>query len=139
MLFRSNPACIIGGKPLKQAGFFYPATILTDVTKDMEAYKEELFGPVAIIIKAKSNDEAINIANDSLYGLGAAIFSNDIKKAESIAKKELQAGTCCVNTLVKSDPKFAFGGIKQSGYGRELGKFGMHEFVNIKTVHVYKP
>ncbi|MFC1898528.1 NAD-dependent succinate-semialdehyde dehydrogenase [Candidatus Cloacimonadota bacterium] len=126
--------CLLGGKILDLAGAFYPATILTNVTKDMLAYKEELFGPVAVIIPAKDETEAVRIANDSNFGLGAAIFTKDIKRGEILASKEIAAGCCFVNDFVKSDPRLPFGGIKGSGFGRELSKTGIWEFVNIKTV-----
>ncbi|MBC7743468.1 MAG: NAD-dependent succinate-semialdehyde dehydrogenase [Flavobacterium sp.] len=128
--------CILGGKIEPGTHAFYPPTILTNVKKGMPAYDEELFGPVASIILAMNENEAINIANDTVFGLGAAIFSRDIVKAEEIAAKRLQAGSCFVNSLVKSDPRLPFGGIKNSGYGRELAAFGIREFVNIKTVYV---
>src|SRR3569623_3120711 len=95
-----------------------------------------MFGPVAAIISAKNEADAIRIANDTTFGLGAAVFTQDKERGERIAATELQAGSCFVNSLVKSDPRLPFGGIKQSGYGRELGMFGIHEFVNIKTVFV---
>ncbi|MEQ9310183.1 MAG: NAD-dependent succinate-semialdehyde dehydrogenase [Balneolaceae bacterium] len=117
-------------------GSYYPVSILADVKKGMPAYEEELFGPVAAIIKAKDEKESIQIANDSIYGLGAGIFSKDIEKAERIAEEELEAGCCFVNDFVKSDPRLPFGGVKQSGYGRELGAVGIREFVNTKTVWV---
>ena len=102
----------------------------------MPAYEEEIFGPVASIISAKNTADAIRIANDTSFGLGAAIFTKDKSLGEKIAREELQAGSCFVNSLVKSDPRLPFGGINQSGYGRELGVYGIHEFVNIKTVYV---
>ena len=117
-------------------GAFYPVSILSEVKQGMPAYEEELFGPVAAVIKAKNVQEAIRMANKSVYGLGAAIFSKDVEKAERIAAQEVEAGCCFVNDFVKSDPTLPFGGIKQSGYGRELGKFGIKEFVNVKTVWV---
>ena len=117
-------------------GAFYPISLLTHVQAGMPAYNEELFGPVAAIIKVANEEEAIHVANDSNYGLGAAIFSKDIDRAEKIAAEKLQAGCCCINTLVKSDPRLPFGGIKDSGYGRELGLDGIREFVNVKTVWV---
>jgi len=131
-----------GAKPVlgailpKGKNAFYPATVLTKVKPGMPAYDEELFGPVAAIITAKDEADAIRIANDTNFGLGAAVFTQDQKKAEKIATTQLQAGACFVNSLVKSDPRLPFGGIKQSGYGRELGLFGIHEFVNIKTVYI---
>lgn len=115
---------------------YFPITVLTDVKKGMAAYSEELFGPVASFIKVKTEDEAIEVANSSSFGLGSAIFSRDVKKAEDIAANKLEAGSCFVNEFVKSDPRLPFGGIKESGYGRELGLYGIREFVNIKTVYI---
>ena len=102
----------------------------------MAAYEEELFGPVAAIIEAKDEKDAMRIVNDSIYGLGGGIISKDRKRAEKLAETELQAGNCFVNDFVHSDPRLPFGGIRQSGYGRELGSFGIREFVNIKTVYI---
>lgn len=126
----------VGGERLNIAGAFYPITMLENVTKGMPAYEEELFGPVASMIKVKNDKEAIEVANDSQFGLGASIYSRDIKKAEKIAAEQLEAGCCFVNDFVKSDPRLPFGGVKQSGYGRELGLYGIREFVNTKTVYV---
>jgi len=117
-------------------GAFYPPTILTDVKPGMPAFDEELFGPVAAIVPAKDENDAIALANNSVFGLGAAIFTKDIARGEKIAVEKLEAGSCFVNDFVKSDPRLPFGGIKQSGYGRELSDFGIREFVNIKTVYV---
>jgi succinate-semialdehyde dehydrogenase/glutarate-semialdehyde dehydrogenase len=128
--------CILGGQVPRGRGAFYPPTILTHVKKGMPAFDEEMFGPVAAIISAKDEHHAITLANDSIFGLGAAVFTKDKKRGEQIAATSLEAGSCFVNTLVKSDPRLPFGGSKQSGYGRELGMFGIHEFVNIKTVFV---
>lgn len=133
---KKGAKCILGGEIPKGKGTFYPATILTKVKKGMPAYNEELFGPVAAIITVKDEAEAIKVANDSVFGLGSAIFTKDLKKGESIAKKQLQAGSAFVNELVKSDPRLPFGGINQSGFGRELSAFGIHEFVNIKTIYI---
>jgi succinate-semialdehyde dehydrogenase/glutarate-semialdehyde dehydrogenase len=127
---------LCGGVIPEGPGAFYPPTILTNVKKGMAAYDEEMFGPVAAIIEAKDEKDAIRKANDSIYGLGAAIFSKDRKRAEMLAATELHAGNCYVNAQVHSDPKLPFGGTKQSGYGRELGSFGIREFTNIKTVFV---
>jgi len=127
---------LLGGKLPKSEGAFYPVTLLTDIRKGMPAYEEELFGPVASIIKVMDEEEAIRVANDTGYGLGAAVFSTDLDKAERIAADRLEAGCCFVNEFVKSDPRLPFGGIKQSGYGRELSHVGIREFVNIKTVFV---
>jgi len=128
--------CILGGKIPEGKNAFYPATVLINVKKGMPAYDEELFGPVASIIIAEDSEDAIRIANDSTFGLGAAIFSGDINLAEEIAATKLEAGSCFVNESVKSDVRLPFGGIKQSGYGRELGLYGIKEFVNIKTVYI---
>lgn len=127
---------VLGGKIPDMKGAWYPPTILSNVKKGMPAYDEELFGPVAALIKSKDETEAIQIANDSVFGLGAAVFTLDIKRGECIAKEKLQAGCCFVNAFVKSDPRLPFGGIKDSGYGRELSSFGIKEFVNIKTVYI---
>lgn len=127
---------LCGGFIPEEEGAFYPPTVLAKVTKGMPAYDEELFGPVAAIIEAKDEDEAIEIANDSVFGLGGAIFSRDTKRAELIAEQRLQAGSVFINDFVRSDPRMPFGGIKQSGYGRELSYFGLREFVNIKTIFI---
>jgi succinate-semialdehyde dehydrogenase/glutarate-semialdehyde dehydrogenase len=128
--------CLLGGKPAEGPGAFYPPTILTNVQKGMPAYSEELFGPVAVIIPAQNEREAIDIANDTSFGLGAAVFTKDLDKGERIAACELKAGSVFVNDYVKSDPRLPFGGIKDSGFGRELAIYGIREFVNIKTVVV---
>lgn len=128
--------CLLGGQIPEGKGAFYPPTVLTGVTKGMPAYDDELFGPVAAIINVADETEAIRVANDSIFGLGAAIFTQDIAKGERIAAQELEAGCCFVNALVKSDPRLPFGGVKTSGYGRELSHYGIKEFVNIKTVFV---
>ena len=126
----------LGGKVPEIKGAFYPLTILSNVTPGMPAFDEEIFGPVFTVIVADNNDEAIELANRSEFGLGSAIFTNDLEKGENIAKTELQSGACFVNDFVKSDPRLPFGGIKMSGYGRELSEYGMMEFVNIKTIVV---
>lgn len=133
---RKGAKCLLGGEIPSGDGAFYPATILTDVMPGMPAFDEELFGPVAAIVKVKDEEEAIRMANHSIFGLGAAVFTEDIKRGEYIAAKRLEAGCCFVNDFVKSNPRLPFGGIKQSGYGRELSHFGIKEFVNIKTVYV---
>lgn len=127
---------LLGGKIPEIEGAWYPPTVLSNVKKGMPAFDEELFGPVAALIKAKDEAEAIEIANDSIFGLGAAVFTKDVKRGERIAKEKLQAGCCFVNAFVKSDPRLPFGGIKESGHGRELSSFGIREFINIKTVYV---
>lgn len=127
---------LIGGEIPDGPGAFYPPTVLTNVRPSMPAYDEELFGPVASIITVTDEKHAIHVANDTPFGLGAAVFTRNEKRGRRIARDQLNAGTCVVNTLVASDPKLPFGGIKQSGYGRELGPLGIKEFVNAKTVTV---
>ncbi len=133
---KKGAECILGGEVPDRVGAFYPPTILINVKPGMPAYDEELFGPVAAVIRAKDEEDAIRIANETNFGLGAAVFTEDINKGERIAAEFLEAGSCFVNGLVKSDPRLPFGGIKDSGYGRELSHFGIKEFVNIKTVWV---
>lgn len=128
--------CALGGEIPDMPGFFYPPTVLTGVEPGMAAFDEELFGPVAAIIEAKDEEHAIELANRSVYGLGAAVFTRDIERGHHIAATRLEAGVCCVNDLVQSDPRLPFGGVKESGYGRELGAIGIQEFVNVKTVWV---
>jgi succinate-semialdehyde dehydrogenase/glutarate-semialdehyde dehydrogenase len=132
----SGAKLLLGGFIPDSDGAYYPPTVLADVTPGMPAFDEELFGPVAAIIKAKDEDDAIKLANKSVFGLGAAVFTKDIAKGEKIAREKLNAGSCFVNQFVRSDPRLPFGGIKESGYGRELSVFGIREFVNIKTVVV---
>jgi len=127
---------ILGGTIPEVDGAYYPPTILTKVKPGIAAFDEELFGPVAALIKAKDEDEAIELANNSIFGLGAAVFTKDTERGERIAKERLNAGCCFVNDFVKSDPRLPFGGIKESGYGRELSPLGIKEFVNIKTVYI---
>jgi succinate-semialdehyde dehydrogenase / glutarate-semialdehyde dehydrogenase len=127
---------LLGGKVPAGNGAFYPATVLTDVQMGCPAYQEEIFGPVAAIIPVESESEAIEVANATSFGLGSAVFTRDLERGEKIAANELEAGASFVNEFVRSDPRLPFGGIKESGYGRELSGFGIHEFVNIKTVYV---
>jgi len=133
---KAGARCLIGGEVPKGKGAFYPPTVLTDVKKGMAAYEQELFGPVAVIIPAKDEEDAIRIANDSAYGLGGAVFTTDLARGEKIAAERIQSGLCFVNMMVRSDPRLPFGGVKESGYGRELSAFGIHEFVNIKSIVV---
>jgi succinate-semialdehyde dehydrogenase/glutarate-semialdehyde dehydrogenase len=127
---------LLGGKYKETTTAFYPLTALTGVHTGQAAYHEEMFGPVAAIIGARDEAEAIRVANDTSFGLGAAVFTRDRARGERIATADLEAGCCFVNDFVRSDPRLPFGGIKQSGYGRELAVFGIREFVNIKTVAV---
>ena len=132
----SGARILCGGAAPEGAGAFYPPTVLAGVTPGMPAFDEELFGPVAAIVEAKDETDAMRLANAHAYGLGGAIFSRDRERAESLAARELQAGSCFVNEAVHSDPRLPFGGVKDSGYGRELGSFGMRAFMNAKTVLV---
>jgi succinate-semialdehyde dehydrogenase/glutarate-semialdehyde dehydrogenase len=127
--------CLLGGEVPEGPGAYYPPTVLAGVGPGMPAYEEELFGPVAALIAVDGEEDAIRVANDSIFGLGAAVFTRDPRRGEAVARR-LEAGSCFVNDLVRSDPRLPFGGIKQSGYGRELGPFGIREFVNVKTVYV---
>jgi succinate-semialdehyde dehydrogenase / glutarate-semialdehyde dehydrogenase len=127
---------VLGGEVPYRKGAFYPPTILENVKPGMPAYNEELFGPVAAVIKVKDEAEAIRVANDTEFGLGAAVFTSDLKKGEYIAEKLLDAGCCFVNDNVKSDPRLPFGGVRGSGFGRELSTQGIREFMNMKTVVV---
>ena len=117
-------------------GSYYPITVLSKVVPGMPVFDEEIFGPVFSIIEAYDNSHAIDLANSSKYGLGAAVFTSDLNKGRLIAEKNIQAGVCFVNDYVKSDPRLPFGGVKMSGYGRELSGYGLMEFVNIKTIVV---
>lgn len=127
---------VLGAEIPQRKGAFYPPTILENIKPGMPAYDEELFGPVASVIRVKDEKEAIKVANDTVFGLGAAVFTKNLKRGERIAEFELQAGTCSVNDFVKSDPRLPFGGIGESGFGRELSSHGIKEFMNVKTVVV---
>ncbi|HUG32942.1 MAG TPA: NAD-dependent succinate-semialdehyde dehydrogenase [Acidimicrobiia bacterium] len=127
---------VFGGKVPDGEGAFYPPTLLGGVADGMAVYREETFGPVAAVISADDLDDAVRIANDSEFGLGAAIFTADVELGEQVARDRLQAGSTFVNSFVASDPRLPFGGIKLSGYGRELSDVGMREFLNAKTVVV---
>jgi succinate-semialdehyde dehydrogenase/glutarate-semialdehyde dehydrogenase len=129
---RVRLGCVVPPGP----GAFYRPSVLTGVTPGMPAFDEELFGPVAAVVAAKDEQDAIRLANQTVFGLGAAVFTRDLARGERIARHELQAGSCFVNAFVRSDPRLPFGGIRESGYGRELGLFGIREFVNVKTVYV---
>ena len=126
---------ILGGELPRGRGAFYPPTVLVAVEPGMPAFDQETFGPVAAVIRAKDEADAIRIANASSYGLGAAVWTRDAQRGERVAR-EIEAGSVFVNGLVKSDPRLPFGGVKRSGYGRELSKEGLREFVNVKTVWV---
>lgn len=132
----AGASLVMGGEVPDGPGAFYPATLLAGVEDGMPVYREETFGPVAAVITARDLDDAVRIANDSDFGLGAAIFTSDVERGEQVARDRLQAGACFVNAFVASDPRLPFGGIKMSGYGRELADIGMREFLNVKTVVV---
>ena len=133
---KKGAKCILGGEVPDKDGAWYPPTLLIDVSEGMPAYEEELFGPVASVIKARDAEDAIAIANSSDFGLGGAVFTQDIEKGQKIAREKIDGGAVVVNGFVKSDPRLPFGGVKDSGYGRELSHFGIHEFVNIKAVSI---
>lgn len=127
---------VLGGRVPDGPGAFYPPTLLADVRPGMPAFDEELFGPVAVIVEAADAEDAIALANASPYGLGAAVFTADASRGEAIAERRLEAGAAFVNAFVRSDPRLPFGGVRDSGYGRELGRHGVMEWVNAKTVVV---
>jgi succinate-semialdehyde dehydrogenase/glutarate-semialdehyde dehydrogenase len=126
---------LLGGKRLDRPGYFYEPTVLTDVPKNSPAHHEELFGPVASLFRADGIEEAIRMANDTKFGLGSCLWTEDEREQELFID-EIEAGAAFVNGMVASDPRLPFGGIKQSGYGRELSRDGIREFVNIKTVSI---
>jgi succinate-semialdehyde dehydrogenase / glutarate-semialdehyde dehydrogenase len=132
---KAGAKVLTGGKPADRPGSFYLPTVLTDIPKDSAAYKEELFGPVASIFRVKNIDEAIRVANDSRFGLGASAWTNDKSEQERFIS-ELEAGMVFINQMVFSDPRVPFGGVKRSGVGRELSTYGIREFTNVKTVWV---
>ncbi len=131
----AGAVAVTGCTPLEGSGAFYSASILDRVRPGVRAYHEELFGPVAIVIRARDEEDALRIANDSPFGLGGSVWTRDSKRGEAFAR-QVQAGCCFVNGMVKSDPRLPFGGIKRSGFGRELSRHGIREFVNAKTIWV---
>ena len=122
---------------MNQKGFFYPPTVLVNVQRNARVLREEVFAPIAPIITFKNEDEAVMIANELEFGLGASIWTKDLEKADQIARK-IDAGTVFINSIVKSDPRMPFGGTKKSGIGRELSQYGLKEFTNIKGISVYE-
>jgi succinate-semialdehyde dehydrogenase/glutarate-semialdehyde dehydrogenase len=132
---KAGARVLTGGKPAKLPGYFYLPTVLTNIPKDSPAYSEEFFGPVASFFRAKNIDDAIQIANDTRFGLGASAWTTDPTEQERFIN-ELQAGMVFINQMVASDPRVPFGGVKRSGVGRELSTYGIREFANVKTVWV---
>lgn len=132
---RRGAKVLLGGKIPSGKGFYYPPSVLTNVRRGMPAYDEELFGPVAAIISVRDEEQAVAVANDSIYGLGAGIFTRDKRRGLELARR-LESGQVFVNEAVRSDPTLPFGGVKQSGYGRELALWGLRSFVNTKTIWV---
>jgi succinate-semialdehyde dehydrogenase/glutarate-semialdehyde dehydrogenase len=126
---------LTGGNRLQGPGFFYEPTVLVDVAKESPAYREEVFGPVASLFRVRDGEEAIEMANDSVYGLGASVWTNEPSEQELFIS-ELETGMVFVNAMVASDPRLPFGGVKRSGFGRELGAAGIREFTNVKTVWI---
>jgi acyl-CoA reductase-like NAD-dependent aldehyde dehydrogenase len=126
---------LLGGKPLERKGYFYAPTIITDVTPDMPMFREETFGPAAAIIHARDAEHAIELANDSQFGLSSNLWTSDIARARELAAR-IETGGVFINGMTTSDPRLPFGGIKRSGYGRELSSFGIQEFVNVQTVWI---
>jgi succinate-semialdehyde dehydrogenase/glutarate-semialdehyde dehydrogenase len=126
---------LLGGHRLEGRGYFYAPTVLADVTPEMPAFREETFGPVAALVRARNAEEAIELANRSHYGLGASLWTQDVERGQRLAG-EIEAGNVFINGMVASDPRLPFGGVKRSGYGRELSQFGIREFVNVQTVWV---
>jgi succinate-semialdehyde dehydrogenase/glutarate-semialdehyde dehydrogenase len=126
---------VVGGGPIDGPGYYYAPTVLDGVDHNMPAFREETFGPVAAVIRATDPDDAVRLANDTEYGLGSALWTRDIRLAKELARR-IEAGSVFINGMVASDPRLPFGGIKRSGYGRELGQFGIREFVNIQTVWI---
>jgi succinate-semialdehyde dehydrogenase/glutarate-semialdehyde dehydrogenase len=126
---------LTGGERGTGKGWYYQPTVLADVTEDMPVFKEETFGPVAAVLRVRDADDAVRVANDSAYGLGASVWTRDLVRGEALARR-IESGSVFVNGMVASDPRLPFGGVKRSGYGRELSSFGIREFTNVQTIWV---
>jgi succinate-semialdehyde dehydrogenase/glutarate-semialdehyde dehydrogenase len=132
---RMGARVLTGGERGPGKGWYYRPTVLADVTEDMPVFKEETFGPVAAVVRVRDADDAVRVANDAAYGLGASVWTRDLKLGEALARR-IEAGLVFVNGMVASDPRLPFGGVKRSGYGRELSSYGIKEFVNIQTIWI---
>ncbi len=132
---KQGARAVVGGTPLAGTGYYYAPTVLEGVSDTMPAFREETFGPVAAVVRARDADDAVRLANDTVYGLGANLWTRDLERARQLARR-IEAGNVFVNSMVASDPRLPFGGVKRSGYGRELGVFGIREFTNIQTVWI---
>jgi succinate-semialdehyde dehydrogenase/glutarate-semialdehyde dehydrogenase len=130
---KAGAKVLIGGEPVQGKGYYYQPTVITDIPRNSPAYWQELFGPAASLFVVESDEEALRIANDTTFGLGSSVWTKDIARAKKLAA-QIEAGNVYINAIVKSDPKLPFGGMKKSGFGREMGTYGLHEFVNFKTV-----
>ena len=132
----SGARLLTGGRRLERAGCFFPPTVLADVTPDMAVWRDEVFGPIAPVMAVADDEEAVRLANASVFGLGGCVWTRDLDRGERLARR-LEAGTVFVNSIVKSDPRMPFGGVKQSGLGRELSWHGLREFTNVQGVNIY--
>ncbi len=132
---RVGARTVVGGRRMQSRGFFWEPTVLADVTEDMPVIREETFGPVAAVLRVKDADDALRVANDSAYGLGASLWTRDVTLGQALAKR-IESGSVFINGMVASDPRLPFGGTKRSGYGRELSSFGIREFTNIQTIWI---